>query len=409
MNISKELSGRDIICFANDWHSDPLSKKHIMTRLAKRNRVLWVNSIGTRRPELSGRDLRRAVKKFKESVAGYKQVAQNITVLAPLAIPFHGSKMAQAFNRRWLTWSIRHAARRLGFKDVITWTFLPSTAGVAGNLGEKLLIYHCVDEFSEFTGSDKAALLEMERRLMQRADAVIVSSALLLEAKRRYNPKSYLVRHGVDVHHFRRACDPQTLIPADLAALPKPIVGFFGLIADWVDLKLVRELALARPKHSFALIGKIDTPTAVIDDLKNVHLFGPKDYSTLPGYCKGFDVAVLPFAINPLTVAANPLKLREYLAAGLPVISTAIPESAQTSGTIRIANTTEEFLRHLDECTSPGQSGPKLSVSRTMDEESWDIKVEEMCAVVNQCEFANSSSKVAPLTMSRDLVREVAD
>src|SRR5690349_12097018 len=109
-----ELQGRDIICFANDWHSDPLSKKHIMTRLAQRNRVLWVNSIGTRRPELSSRDLRRAMTKLRESFSGYKQVAENITVLAPMAIPFHGSKLARWLNRRWLSWSIRRAARKLG-------------------------------------------------------------------------------------------------------------------------------------------------------------------------------------------------------------------------------------------------------------------------------------------------------
>src|SRR5689334_5858889 len=141
-NNLAELQGRDIICFANDWDSDPLSKKHIMTRLAQRNRILWVNSIGTRQPQLSKRDFRRACTKLRESFGGYKQVANNITVLAPLAIPFHGSKWARMINRQWLSWSIRRAAKSLRFRNAITWTFLPSTDGIAGNLDEDLLVYH---------------------------------------------------------------------------------------------------------------------------------------------------------------------------------------------------------------------------------------------------------------------------
>jgi glycosyltransferase involved in cell wall biosynthesis len=390
-----ELHGRDIICFANDWDSDPLSKKHIMTRLAETNRILWVNSIGTRTPQLSSRDFRRAMIKLRESVAGYREVAKNITVLAPLAIPFHGSKLAGVINRRWLSWSIKLAARRLGFRNIITWTFLPSTAGIAGNLGEKLLIYHCVDEFSEFTGSDKEALLEMERRLMRRADAVIVSSTPLLEAKKIHNPKTYLVLHGVDIDHFRQACNPQTAVPRDLSTVPRPIIGFFGLVADWVDLKLIRTLAAARPSYSFVLIGKIATDTTILKDLQNVHLLGKREYSSLPAYCKAFDVGVLPFAVNALTIAANPLKLREYLAAGLPVVSTAIPEAERLSGVLRIAENADDFLKQIDKCVQREPRGPQMSISKTMDGESWDRKVDQLCEIVCKTEAARSEASGA--------------
>src|SRR5262249_55425523 len=136
-----------------------------------------------------------------------------------------------------------------------------------------------------------------------------------------------LITHGVDVAHFRQACDPDTPIPADISALAKPIVGFFGLIEDWVDLRLIRFLAQTRPAWSFVLVGKAVADTAALQGLPNVHLLGRKDYRELPGYCKAFDAALLPFVINELTLAANPLKLREYLAAGLPVIASAIPEA----------------------------------------------------------------------------------
>jgi glycosyltransferase involved in cell wall biosynthesis len=383
-----ELQGQDIICFANDWDSDPLSKKHIMTRLARRNRVLWVNSIGTRNPQASARDLRRAAAKLRQSFQRYKQVAENIFVFSPIAIPFHGSRFARRVNRHWLSWSVRRVSKQLGFRDPITWTFLPSTAGVAGNLGERMVIYHCVDEFSEFTGTDKRALLDMERKLLRRADLVFVSSQPLLETKRIHNPNAFLVTHGVDVKHFRSACDPAcdltTTVPQDIAHLEGPVIGFFGLVADWVDLKLIRQLALARPRWSLVLIGKCDTDATILEGLPNVHLLGKRDYRDLPAYCKGFSVGVLPFVINTLTLASNPLKLREYLAAGLPVVATAIPEAGRLRGLVRTAATDGEFLEQIDALLAGGRCGPQMTISREMDCESWDEKVSELSGLASE-------------------------
>jgi glycosyltransferase involved in cell wall biosynthesis len=383
-DLQTSLVGHDIICFANDWHSDPLSKKHIMMRLARANRVLWVNSIGTRNPQASVRDLRRIADKLGQAFRGCEQVEENLFVYSPIAVPFHGSRMARWMNRQWLSASVRRVAGKLRFRDPITWTFLPSTAGIAGNLGERALIYHCVDEFSEFTGSDKAALLVLERQLMKRANAVIVSSQPLLEAKRPSNPETFLVTHGVDVDHFRQACDAQTEVPEELAALPKPVIGFFGLIADWVDLELVRWLATARPAWSFVLIGKKDTGMEAVKDLANVHWLGQKPYRELPAFCKGFDIAMLPFVVNPLTVAANPLKLREYLAAGLPAVATAIPEAERLGNPLRTASSCEEFLAHLDTLWAAGRCGPTLDIARTMESESWDEKVRQMAGIVSR-------------------------
>src|SRR5207302_1377452 len=107
------------------------------------------------------------------------------------------------------------------------------------------------DEFSEFKGADKRAIQALERQLITKSDAVVVSSAPLLESKRRHHPNTFLVTHGVEVEHFRRACDPKTPVPEDVARLPRPLIGFYGLIADWVDLPLIRRLAAARPAWNF--------------------------------------------------------------------------------------------------------------------------------------------------------------
>ena len=375
------IEGHNIICFSNDWAGDPLSKKHIMLRLSQKNRILWVNSIGNRNPSASVRDLKRVFKKVQDFRGGCRQVAENIYTLSPLAIPFHGNAAARALNRRFLAWSVRRAYRRLGFKNPISWSFLPTAGEVVGALGEKLIVYHCVDEFSEFTGTDKNAILNMERDLMRKADQVLVSSGPLYETKKSHNAHTSMVTHGVDLDHFRKACDPKQVLPDDIAGLVRPVIGFYGLIEDWVDLKLIRHLAVSRPSWSIVLIGKINTDISAIKGLPNVHLLGRKAYAELPSYCAGIDVAILPFVINSLTFAANPLKLREYLAAGLPVVTTDIPEARRLARHVRVGTTYAEFLSHIDAYLAQG-AGPHLSISEAMADESWDAKVEEMSSLI---------------------------
>lgn len=375
------IEGKDIICFSNDWDSDPLSKKHIMLRLAKHNRVLWINSIGNRRPTASVHDFKRIFKKLKDFTKGHKKVETQIHVYSPIAVPFHSSAAARWLNRKALQWSVRRVCRRLGFQSPITWTFEPASGEVAGSLGEQALVYHCVDEFSEFTGTDKNALLEMERRLMEKSNCVIVSSDRLLDRKRGHNPNTFLVTHGVDVTHFRKACDPNAVIPPVMQALDRPVIGFFGLIADWVDLELIRYLAVSRPNWNFVLIGKTATNVQILEGVNNIHMLGPKPYKDLPLYAKGFDVAILPFAINELTLNANPLKLREYLAAGLPLVSSAIPEAEKMGNIVRIARNKIDFLNQIQTILDSGAVGPQLAISKQMDSESWDQKVEQLSGI----------------------------
>jgi glycosyltransferase involved in cell wall biosynthesis len=375
------IEGKEIICFSNDWDSDPLSKKHIMLRLAKRNRVLWINSIGNRRPTASIVDLKRVIKKLRDFSQGHKKVDEGIHVYSPIAVPFFSSAAARWINRKALQWGVRRACRRLGFQSPITWTFVPASAEIAGSLGEHALVYHCVDEFSEFTGTDKAAILEMERGLLEKSDCVIVSSDRLYATKQAHNPNTFLVTHGVDVAHFRKACDAAVAVPAEMAALEGPVIGFFGLIADWVDLELIRYLAVSRPTWNFVLIGKTTTKTQIFDGIENIHLLGQKPYEELPMYAKGFDVAILPFAINELTLAANPLKLREYLAAGLPVVSSALPEAEKLNSVLRIGRSRTDFLNQIQEILDSGITGPQISISKQMDSESWDDKVEQLSQI----------------------------
>ncbi len=259
---------------------------------------------------------------------------------------------------------------------------MPSSAEVAGSLGERLVVYHCVDEYSKFTGTNETAILEMERGLMEKADMVVVSSTRLYETKHHHNPNTFLVTHGVDVAHFRNAYYQSVAVPGDCADLKHPVIGFFGLIADWVDLEVVRHLATSRPGWSLLLIGEVQTDTSPLLGLSNVHLLGRRSYQSLPAYCKAFDVAILPFVVNELTVAANPLKLREYLAAGLPVVATPLPEILKLNALVRLARTPQEFLTEVEVLLREGRIGPDPAVSALMELESWDQKVEELSGLV---------------------------
>lgn len=375
---AEALSGRDIVVFSNDWSGDPLSKVHIMRLLAKDNRILWVNSIGNRTPRADAHDLKRIWNKVSSFTKGVREVEPNIYVLAPLALPFYGSSSVRLANRELLRAQIRAAMSRLRFTDPISWSFLPASAPVSGRLGEQLVIYHCVDEFSAFADTNGQHIAELEARLLGRADLVITSAERLFERKRIQNPNTVLVKHGVDFQHFVKACDPSTEVPAEIAKLPKPVLGFFGLLAHWVDLDALEACARAFPQGSVAILGKVapDVDPSALQSLPNVHFLGRKPYAELPAYCRGFDVALMPFKLNELTLNANPLKIREYLAAGLPCVSTDLPE-VRRLGLCRLALTAADFPGLVAECLKNG-SGPSRERAQRIAAESWESRVAEI-------------------------------
>src|SRR5271166_4195746 len=234
------LRGRDILCFSHDWTGDPLSKTHLMRLLSRHNRVLWVNSIGYRTPSAASKaDMSRAVKKLLSVALPIREPEPNLFVLNPLAVPFYG-RVGKLVNGHLLRLQILRAMRKLGFKKPINWVFNPAAGVIARKLGESFLIYYCVDEYAAFSGVPSRALAETERNLLRTADLVIVSADRLFQSKSHENPRTYLVRHGVDFDHFHRALDSGTSIPEDIAGLPRPVIGYFGLISqDWIDLELL--------------------------------------------------------------------------------------------------------------------------------------------------------------------------
>lgn len=374
-DTSQILRGRDIICFAQDWTGDPLSKTHIMRILARENRVLWVNSIGLRAPTVSTADFKRSFNKISAAMTPIKEVEPNLFVLSPLTIPAYGQPLLRAINQRSLRLQIKRALRKLKFKNVINYVFIPSAALLAGALNEDLIIYHCVDEYTAFSDVPSQPIAILEEDLLKKSDLVIVSADLLYQSKVKHNPRTVIVRHGVDYTHFSKALNANTKVPDDIENLPRPIIGFYGLVEDWVDVRLMAKVAQSFSQGSLVVLGKVKTDISALEKLPNAHILGRKPYSELPNYCKGFDVALNPFVINELTLNANPLKVREYLAAGLPVVSTAIPE-VEILNQCRIGKDDESFIKEIAEALK--ETRTRGERSEAIKHESWDARVEEI-------------------------------
>jgi glycosyltransferase involved in cell wall biosynthesis len=372
------IEGRTILCFASGYDAPPTSKHHVMHLLAERNVVLWVNYHASRAPAASASDFFRIGRKLAQVFAGVKCNRENLYVLTPLVVPLPASAWAKRLNRRLLIWQIRRALRKVGAGPVQVWSFTPDISYLLGRFGEEKVLYYCVDDHASFTGYNRQQVSRDEEELCRRADLVVTTAMALQEAKAPLNPNTILVPHGVDYEHFSRALSNHLPAPADIAAIPRPRLGFFGLIRDWVDLDLLAEVARRRPDWHMVLIGDSAVDLSAYRGLANMHFLGRKPYEDLPAYCRQFDVGLIPFRINELTRAVNPIKLREYLAAGLPVVSTPLPEAKLYDRLVAIGDSAGTFAEAVQRALADGRQSAERAAA--MAGETWQEKVATICA-----------------------------
>jgi glycosyltransferase involved in cell wall biosynthesis len=238
------------------------------------------------------------------------------------------------------------------FTNPIQWFYSPMTApAMLGAFNEVGVVYDCMDELSQFRFAHPD-LPRRERLLLSNADVVFTGGHRLYESKRRYHANVHFFGCGVDVAHFSKARAAATEIPADIARLRAPLFGYFGVIDERIDYDLIAKLAAANPDASILMVGpvvKVD-PTALPQG-PNIHWLGQRDYAELPGYVKGFTTCLMPFALNEATEYINPTKTLEYMAAGKPIVSTAVADVVRNfTPVVRVARTAEEFVamaRHV--------------------------------------------------------------
>ena len=370
-----------MVVFGEDWGRHPSSTQHLVRRLAGQHPVLWVNSIGMRRPQLTGRDFRRAVTKvFSRGTAtpgavgpAAQKSPEGLSILAPMVVPWPASALAFAANRALLKRQILPRLVARGIDRPILWASLPTALPAVGHLGERAVVYYCGDDFGSLAGVDHAPVLEMEAKLVEKADLVIVASENL--AKKFPSSKKLLVPHGADVALFSTPAPRAPDLPMD-----RPVAGFYGSLADWVDVELLAHSARALPHWLFVFVGSIETDVSLLQALPNVRFLGPRAHHDLPGFAQHWCASLLPFRDCAQIRACNPLKLREYLAAGRDIVTTDFPALAPYRDLVSIARDRNEFVQAISRTASSHDRSEERRLR--VRPETWEARAADVASAL---------------------------
>ncbi|MBV6844570.1 glycosyltransferase family 1 protein [Xanthomonas campestris pv. paulliniae] len=264
----------------------------------------------------------------------------------------------------------------LGGRDLLLWYYTPMSQSFSAHLRARMVIYDCMDELSAFRGAPPE-LVQRERALLQRADVVFTGGYSIWEAKRALHANAHAFPSSVDVAHFAAARTPQQE-PDDQAGIAHPRLGFYGVIDERFDVELLRAIATQRPHWQLVMIGpvvKIDP--SELPQATNIHYLGGKTYDELPGYLSGWEVALMPFAMNASTRFISPTKTPEYLAGGCPVVSTPIHDVVRTygdTGVVRIAATADAFVAACEAALQDSADRTQLldRADAVLGDMSWD-------------------------------------
>ena len=257
----------------------------------------------------------------------------------------------------------------------VMWFYTPMAFGFCSHVQAATIVYDCMDELTLFKGASPRLKL-LERRLLKRADLVFCGGSSLYQSKRQLHAQAYLFSSRVYVLHFAAARTHVEAEPGDQAALPRPRVGYFGVIDERMDYALLDAVAEARPDWSLVMVG----PTAKVEAAElprrpNLHWLGKKLYEQLPAYLSGWDVGMMPFAHNEATRFISPTKTPEYLAAGVPLVSTSITDVVtgwSENGLVEIADKPGDFIAAIDRLLAAPKSAWLAEVDKKLAGTSWD-------------------------------------
>lgn len=377
----------EFLAFGEDWGRHPSSSQHILSALIEQYKVIWVNSIGLRQPRLNRRDLFRLTEKLGASFA--TQLAQKkvdtpqsptpekspANIIKPLVWPLAQSPLIRKLNHLSLSHQLPPKQQ-----PRIIWAALPSAVDYLNICDSDLVIYYCGDDFSALAGVDHHSVALAEQRLIERADIILACSPTLHD--KFPAEKTWLVPHGVSLSQFATP----TPSPAEIAT-SRPSVGFYGSLNSWLDQELLYQLATARPEINFYLMGRVDTDVTLLEQTDNIHLLPPRPHHQLAGYLQHWNMAILPFRDTRQIRACNPLKLREYLAAGCPVISSSFPAAKPYRPLVNIATNLQEWLSAIDRYChySPEQRHRyALQARKRIADESWEKRADQVIALIKQ-------------------------
>jgi glycosyltransferase involved in cell wall biosynthesis len=417
-----KLKDVSFIVFSDDWGRHPSSCQHLFRRIAPYADVLWVNTVGLRTPRLSVYDLKRSLEVIGKWIVPAKATPVPVAVAAPEAaapsaapgsvaasaeprvirppmVPFFQWDWAKKVNailiRRGLDKALKDFAP--GKRRILVSTLPIVPFLFKSDLFAKK-VYYCVDDFTTWHGMSGETMRALENEMLPHADVLIATSSQLLEERGKGVPKARLLTHGVDADHFARpAARSQGAPKVDAAAatakpvnpavtmgpsavpeaLPKPVLGMFGAFDQRVDGNILRALARKWPQGTIAVVGPVDRDLSEFSAHPNIRFLGAVSYAELPARVSGFDVCILPYVVDESTARINPLKLKEYLATGKPVIATPLPEAVKLSAYLSIAEAAEFPAAVERALSAPGGNENKLR--DFLAAESWEAKARTFC------------------------------
>ena len=346
------LMGHNIICFApNDWWGmNPSCATHIMLRLARHNRVLFVNPFSS---DMSGAQRRgilaRIARKARSMGRFLRRPHRNLYVFSPIFIPIQGKRFVDRLNNIILKLQMRAVCRIAGISKPMLWVENLRASDMLEWFDSEAVIYHVSDLFTRCKYTANREALELrEQNIIERSDAVICVSEQLYSLMSARHSRVYYVPHGVDFQLFRHAAENGDFLP-ELAGIPRPIAGYFGTLTANNDIELLDYCARNLPDVSFVLAGQITGGDySQLLGRPNVRHLGKLPYQKIPLLCAGFDVCMLAWRVTDWIRNCNPLKLFEYMASGRPIVSVRIDEVVNRySEVMSVANDKEEFCRLL--------------------------------------------------------------
>jgi glycosyltransferase involved in cell wall biosynthesis len=366
------------------YHNRAHSDVQLARALSADRPVLLVNSLGMRMPRRGSttQPLRRVARKVGSTLRALRRPEPQypqLWVMTPVSVPVFASPLLSRLNALSVRLQVRLASRIVGVRVPDVLVTLPTAWDVARRLRSRAVVINRSDRYSSLPEADNELIGRLERSMLRACDAAVyVSAELMAEEQplvRAGSGRALLLGHGVDLAHFDPARTGDE--PADLAAVPHPRVGFFGGIDDYVvDLPLVRRLATELPDASIVLVGAATCPLDDLLELPNVHWLGMKPYEEIPRYGAGFDVAIMPWLQNDWIRFCNPIKTKEYLALGLPVVTTPYPEAAKHADVLAIASTPEEFVARVAEALAGQPVGTPAGRRTSVLGDSWDSRAD---------------------------------
>ena len=365
-----------ILCFAGDvWDGNPHSRHHLMRRFTARWDVLFIEGVPMRSFARADRaELGRVMAKLRARV-GLRTVTDGLHVLRPLPVPPAGAAGRRA-QLTALRLQILRARRRLGLRGpALSWFSLPVVAPLRGRLGEQGSLFYYQDRYDAFSHVDGERLRSHVAALARGCDACVASSEPLAADLRELDAQPVVVPHGVDADRFAAP----TEVPADLARLEQPLVGCVGLVDDHLDFDAILAVARCLKRGTVVLVGAVNSGAGRLSHPR-VALIGHRPYEQMPAYLNAFSCCLVPFAVNRLTYGVNPIKLREYLAAGRPTVATSLPEVEPYGDVVELARSPEDFATLTRQLLEGEPDSEELRARRRLRVagESWDLAAQRI-------------------------------